>query len=124
MSAFSHGGQADLPESSDPASPLKPGYHTFGCAVVEVEVEVLTGERRVSRADVMFDLGRPANPAVDVGQVGGWGPRGYRRTTGQVGGGPVAMALGPLHGVASAACSVTCPIRVCACAHACRHLPI
>jgi xanthine dehydrogenase molybdopterin-binding subunit B len=34
-----------------------------------VQVDVLTGDRRVLRADIMFDLGRPVNPAVDLGQV-------------------------------------------------------
>ncbi|KXZ51962.1 hypothetical protein GPECTOR_11g85 [Gonium pectorale] len=73
LSAFAWGGQADLPESSGPEGPA-PGdimYHVFGVALAVAEVDVLTGERRVLRSDVMFDLGRPVNPAVDLGQVEG-----------------------------------------------------
>jgi xanthine dehydrogenase molybdopterin-binding subunit B len=35
-----------------------------------VEVNLLTGERRVLRADVLHDAGRSISPAVDMGQVG------------------------------------------------------
>jgi xanthine dehydrogenase molybdopterin-binding subunit B len=44
-------------------------YSTFGAACAEVEVNLLTGERRVLRADVLHDAGCSISPAVDMGQV-------------------------------------------------------
>jgi xanthine dehydrogenase large subunit len=46
-------------------------YFTNGAAVAEVLVDRLTGAVRVTRVDVLMDLGRPINPAVDRGQVVG-----------------------------------------------------
>lgn len=45
-------------------------YSAFGAAVSEVEIDVLTGEKRVLRSDIHFDCGQSLNPAVDMGQVG------------------------------------------------------
>lgn len=44
-------------------------YCTFGAACSEVELDVLTGEQRVLRCDILFDCGRSINPALDMGQV-------------------------------------------------------
>lgn len=44
-------------------------YSSFGAAVTEVEIDVLTGEKLVLRTDIHFDCGRSLNPAVDMGQV-------------------------------------------------------
>ena len=44
-------------------------YSTFGAACTEVELNLLTGERRVLRADVLHDAGDSMSPAVDMGQV-------------------------------------------------------
>ncbi|WP_416757977.1 xanthine dehydrogenase molybdopterin binding subunit [Roseateles sp. So40a] len=46
-------------------------YYAFGAAVAEVLVDTLTGETRVLRADVLHDVGRSLNPALDIGQVEG-----------------------------------------------------
>lgn len=46
------------------------GY-TFSAACTEVEVDVLTGETTILRADLVYDAGHSLNPAVDVGQVEG-----------------------------------------------------
>ncbi len=46
------------------------GY-TFSAACSEVEVDVLTGETTILRADIVYDAGRSLNPAVDVGQIEG-----------------------------------------------------
>ena len=40
-------------------------------ACAEVEVDVLTGDHSVVRADVVVDLGRSLNPSLDIGQIEG-----------------------------------------------------
>jgi xanthine dehydrogenase/oxidase len=44
-------------------------YFTYGVSCAEVEVDVLTGDHAVIRADVAMDIGTPINPAIDIGQV-------------------------------------------------------
>lgn len=44
-------------------------YSAFGAGCSEVEVNMLTGERRVLRADIMMDAGNSLSPAIDAGQV-------------------------------------------------------
>jgi xanthine dehydrogenase large subunit len=46
-------------------------YFAYGAAVSEVLVDTLTGEWRLLRADVLHDVGRSLNPALDIGQVEG-----------------------------------------------------
>ena len=46
-------------------------YFAYGAAVSEVVVDTLTGESRLLRADLLHDVGRSLNPAVDRGQVEG-----------------------------------------------------
>uniref|UniRef100_A0A7S1ER10 Xanthine dehydrogenase n=1 Tax=Timspurckia oligopyrenoides TaxID=708627 RepID=A0A7S1ER10_9RHOD len=46
-------------------------YFTYGAAVSEVEVDVLTGEFIVLRSDIVMDVGQSLNPALDVGQIEG-----------------------------------------------------
>jgi len=46
-------------------------YFAYGAAVSEVEIDTLTGESKVLRADILHDVGRSLNPAVDIGQVEG-----------------------------------------------------
>ncbi len=46
-------------------------YFCYGAAVSEVVIDVLTGESRVLRADLLYDAGRSLNPAIDIGQVEG-----------------------------------------------------
>src|SRR3954451_1039453 len=44
-------------------------YYTNGAAVSEVLIDRFTGEMRVTRVDLLMDLGRPTNPSLDRGQV-------------------------------------------------------
>jgi xanthine dehydrogenase large subunit len=46
-------------------------YFAYGAACSEVEVDTLTGEYRVLRTDILHDVGRSLNPALDRGQVEG-----------------------------------------------------
>ncbi|SET14163.1 xanthine dehydrogenase molybdopterin binding subunit [Paracoccus homiensis] len=46
-------------------------YFAYGAAVAEVSVDTLTGEYVIDRADVLHDVGRSLNPALDKGQVEG-----------------------------------------------------
>lgn len=46
-------------------------YYANGAAVSEVLIDTLTGECRVTRADIVHDVGRSINPAIDIGQIEG-----------------------------------------------------
>ena len=46
-------------------------YFAYGVAVAEVLVDTLTGEYKVTRADLLHDVGRSINPAIDMGQIEG-----------------------------------------------------
>jgi len=46
-------------------------YFCYGAAVSEVAVDTLTGENRVLRVDIVHDVGKSLNPAVDMGQIEG-----------------------------------------------------
>ena len=46
-------------------------YFAYGAAVSEVAIDTLTGESRLLRADILHDVGRSLNPAIDLGQVEG-----------------------------------------------------
>ncbi len=46
-------------------------YFAYGAAVSEVLVDTLTGEYRVTRVDILHDVGSSLNPAIDLGQIEG-----------------------------------------------------
>ena len=46
-------------------------YFAYGAAVTEVVVDILTGENRTLRVDILHDCGDSLNPAIDLGQVEG-----------------------------------------------------
>ena len=46
-------------------------YYAYGAAVSEVTIDTLTGEYRVDRVDILHDVGRSLNPALDLGQIEG-----------------------------------------------------
>jgi xanthine dehydrogenase large subunit len=46
-------------------------YFGYGAAVSEVAIDTLTGETKLLRADILHDVGRSLNPAIDLGQIEG-----------------------------------------------------
>ncbi len=46
-------------------------YFCYGAAVSEVLIDILTGEYKVERVDILHDTGRSLNPAIDKGQIEG-----------------------------------------------------
>ena len=46
-------------------------YFAYGAAVTESVVDILTGENRTLRVDILHDCGDSLNPAIDIGQVEG-----------------------------------------------------
>ena len=46
-------------------------YFAYGAAVSEVIVDTMTGEMRVTRVDILHDVGKSLNPAIDIGQIEG-----------------------------------------------------
>lgn len=46
-------------------------YFAYGAAVTEVIIDTLTGEYTTLRADIIHDVGRSMNPALDIGQIEG-----------------------------------------------------
>jgi xanthine dehydrogenase large subunit len=46
-------------------------YFAYGAACSEVLIDTLTGEMKVTRADILHDAGRSLNPAIDLGQIEG-----------------------------------------------------
>ena len=46
-------------------------YFAYGAACSEVALDTLTGESRVLAVDILHDVGRSLNPAIDIGQIEG-----------------------------------------------------
>lgn len=46
-------------------------YFAYGAACSEVVIDTLTGEYMVERVDIVHDVGKSLNPAIDLGQVEG-----------------------------------------------------
>lgn len=52
-------------------------YFTQGVACTEVEIDCLSGDSRIVRADILMDLGQSINPAIDIGQIEGAYVQGF-----------------------------------------------
>ncbi len=46
-------------------------YFAYGASCSEVTIDTMTGEMRVDRVDILHDVGKSMNPAIDLGQVEG-----------------------------------------------------
>ena len=46
-------------------------YFAYGASCSEVSIDTLTGEYLVDRTDILHDVGKSLNPALDIGQVEG-----------------------------------------------------
>jgi xanthine dehydrogenase/oxidase len=46
-------------------------YFTYSASCSEVEIDVLTGETTIVRADILYDAGNSLNPCIDIGQLEG-----------------------------------------------------
>ena len=46
-------------------------YFAYGAACTEVAIDTTTGESRVLAIDILHDVGRSINPAIDIGQIEG-----------------------------------------------------
>ena len=46
-------------------------YFAYGASCSEVAIDTLTGETKVLRVDILHDVGKSLNPALDIGQIEG-----------------------------------------------------
>ena len=46
-------------------------YFSYGASCSEVTIDTLTGEMRVDQVDILHDVGKSLNPAIDIGQIEG-----------------------------------------------------
>jgi len=46
-------------------------YYSYGAAVSEVTIDILTGEYKVNRVDILHDVGKSLNKTIDLGQIEG-----------------------------------------------------
>ncbi|KAJ2007210.1 hypothetical protein H4R26_000926, partial [Coemansia thaxteri] len=56
-------------------------YFTQGVAIAEVELDTLTGSHTTLRVDIIMDIGRSLNKALDIGQIEGAFAQGMGWTT-------------------------------------------
>ncbi|XP_006812474.1 xanthine dehydrogenase/oxidase-like [Saccoglossus kowalevskii] len=49
----------------------------YGAACCDVEIDCLTGDHQMRRVDIVMDVGKSLNPALDIGQIEGAFMQGY-----------------------------------------------
>ncbi|OHT14122.1 aldehyde oxidase and xanthine dehydrogenase [Tritrichomonas foetus] len=52
-------------------------YYVYGAGASMVEIDLLTGDHIVHRADIVYDVGKTINSAIDIGQIEGAFAQGY-----------------------------------------------
>lgn len=71
----------DLQTKNNSERGLPFNYFTQGIAVSEVEIDTLSGDCRIVRADILMDVGKSINPALDIGQIEGAFVQGFGWST-------------------------------------------
>ncbi|XP_053140097.1 aldehyde oxidase isoform X2 [Hemicordylus capensis] len=66
---YFRGYEADMDWEKGEGHPFE--YFIYGAACTEVEIDCLTGGHKNIRTDIVMDIGRSINPAVDIGQIEG-----------------------------------------------------
>ncbi|OHT12124.1 hypothetical protein TRFO_03762 [Tritrichomonas foetus] len=46
-------------------------YHAYGCSAAMVEVDLLTGDHQILKSEILLDVGKSLNEALDIGQIEG-----------------------------------------------------
>ena len=52
-------------------------YYTYGVACSVVEIDCLTGGHQIVETNIVMDVGKSLNPAIDIGQIEGAFMQGY-----------------------------------------------
>jgi xanthine dehydrogenase/oxidase len=79
LAALDKNGQ--LIRSPDNPDPRIFYYFTYSVGASEVEIDVLTGEHSIVRADVVYDSGKTINASLDYGQIEGGFVQGIGNVT-------------------------------------------
>jgi len=56
-------------------------YYVYGAALVQIEVDILTGMNKLLKVYIMHEAGRPLNRSVDLGQISGAFMQGFGYAT-------------------------------------------
>jgi xanthine dehydrogenase/oxidase len=73
-------GKLPPPKPGDP-DPRMFYYFSYSVGVSEVEIDVLTGEHTIVRADIVYDCGKTINSGLDYGQIEGGFVQGIGNVT-------------------------------------------
>ncbi|KAJ1991067.1 hypothetical protein GGI25_003886 [Coemansia spiralis] len=81
LTASSHYNKPTLSYSWKTNKGLLHLYYTQGVALAEVELDTLTGAHTTRRVDIIMDVGKSLNKAIDIGQIEGAFTQGQGWTT-------------------------------------------